>query len=271
MRANPRGCHAITFFFFLCFPFELFSRFLLAMVKRKRNFVRRTRFGGESMGKRRKMSRRIMPVKIIKTRRRRNTKILKTGIVPDKLRVRMRYFFKFDLDISAIGQDFVFRANGCFDPEVTGVGGQPRGFDQYATLYDRYVVTSSKITINAFSPTNAQPFMLSVRAHDSGVSSDANSADVVELPGNSFSLAPAFDNTRKKVVTSVNVAKFYNRSGGVQDDDDLVAGFTVDPTTQIRYTVTAIPEGTSAGGDVRIMGWIDYRVMLLEPKKVGAS
>ncbi len=212
-----------------------------------------------------------MPVKIIKTRRRKPARRLKTGIVPDRTRVRMRYFFKATMDISVTKKDIVFRANGCFDPEVTGVGGQPRGFDQYSTLFDRYVVTSSKITVNAFQPTNAQPFMLSVRAHDSGVSSDATSSDVVELPGNSFSLVPAFDNTRKKVVTSVNVAQFYNRSGGIQDDADLVAGFTVDPTTQVRYTVTAIPEGTAASDIVTVMGWIDYNVMLLEPKKVGPS
>ncbi len=220
------------------------------------------------MGRKR---RRVMAVKIVKTRRRNPARRLKTGIVPDKRRVRMRFFVRFTLDLSVAGNSHTFRANGCFDPDVTGIGLQPRGFDQYATLYDRYVVTSSKIVLHGYSPDNPQPYLFSVRAHSAGVSADSTSGDVIELPGNSFSLASSFTDKHKRIVTSVNIAKFLNRSGGIQDDSDLVAGFTVDPTEQVRFTVTGIPEGDVAGGDVRVLGWIDYNVMLLEPKKVGAS
>lgn len=41
----------------------------------------------------------------------------------------------------------VFRANSCYDPYQTGVGTQPRGFDQWMTIYDHFYVKRSKITV----------------------------------------------------------------------------------------------------------------------------
>jgi hypothetical protein len=38
-----------------------------------------------------------------------------------------------------------FRANSCFDPDYTGVGHQPRGFDEQSAIYDHYTVIGSKI------------------------------------------------------------------------------------------------------------------------------
>lgn len=40
-----------------------------------------------------------------------------------------------------------FSSNGLFDPNITGVGHQPRGFDQLMAAYLKYTVLGSKITI----------------------------------------------------------------------------------------------------------------------------
>lgn len=54
-----------------------------------------------------------------------------------------------DTNFSLIGASnpaaYVFRANSLFDPDFTGVGHQPRGFDQLMALYERYVVTGVKV------------------------------------------------------------------------------------------------------------------------------
>lgn len=49
---------------------------------------------------------------------------------------------------SAVGQgEYVYRLNSCFDPDQTGVGGQPDGFDQYKLLYTRYRVVATDIDL----------------------------------------------------------------------------------------------------------------------------
>lgn len=46
--------------------------------------------------------------------------------------------------------DLVFRGNSCFDPNVTGAGGQPMWFDQWASLYQYYLVLGSSVEVTAY-------------------------------------------------------------------------------------------------------------------------
>lgn len=43
----------------------------------------------------------------------------------------------------------LFSCNGMFDPDITGSGHQPLGFDQLMALYNNYEVLGSKITVDA--------------------------------------------------------------------------------------------------------------------------
>ncbi len=195
---------------------------------------------------------------------------MKTGIVPDKKHVKMRYFFKADMDISTVLRQHNIRANGLFDPDQTGTGHQPRGFDQWSNFYDNYVVTSSRITIHGFSVDNSHPWLLAVRAVKGTGTADSDDADIVEMPGSSFSLKSAYRDSHKRITSSVNVAKFYNRVN-IADDTDLIGTFGTDPSEELYFTILADGVGTNASGTIRVVGWIDYSVMLLNPKKVSSS
>jgi hypothetical protein len=74
---------------------------------------------------------------------------LPLGGFPDRKAVRMRYADLIFLDASALGSGVPtihhFRANSVYDPDLTGTGHQPRGFDEHAALYDHYTVIGSKI------------------------------------------------------------------------------------------------------------------------------
>jgi hypothetical protein len=90
-----------------------------------------------------------------------------TGL-PDRLYVKLIYreAVAFSQAGGAVG-DNVYRGNSLFDPDLTGTGGQPSGFDQWAAFYATYTVLGSKCevismsgggsacnTIHGITPTN---------------------------------------------------------------------------------------------------------------------
>lgn len=73
---------------------------------------------------------------------------------PDVLAVKMIYN-----DVRAVTAvlnegEYVYRLNSVFDPDFTGVGGQPEGFDQLKALYGRYRVMACKAEVSAASLTS---------------------------------------------------------------------------------------------------------------------
>lgn len=67
--------------------------------------------------------------------------------VPDCTLIKMVYA-DYRAVASAAGQgSYVYRFNSCFDPDATGVGGQPDGFDQWKTLYQQYRVVACGVHV----------------------------------------------------------------------------------------------------------------------------
>jgi hypothetical protein len=73
-------------------------------------------------------------------------------IAPAAMRTRLKYTSRVPF-VSTIGVVGVhnFSANGLFDVDVTGVGGQPEGFDEWMAMYVEYRVISTKITVKTGS------------------------------------------------------------------------------------------------------------------------
>lgn len=68
------------------------------------------------------------------------------GSAPDVMHVKLTYCE--NRTINALGGGvYVYRGNSINDPDLTGVGHQAMGHDEWATLYRRYKVTGSKITV----------------------------------------------------------------------------------------------------------------------------
>ncbi len=85
-------------------------------------------------------------------RRVRRTRHVSNKPVSDKKMVRLKYTEQISLDPGAAAvAHFLFRANSMFDPNSTGGGHQPVGFDQWAIFYNFYSCISSKIKVTFFS------------------------------------------------------------------------------------------------------------------------
>lgn len=83
----------------------------------------------------------------------------KSPIIPDKMMVKMKYSSKITLAQSAAGVSVFqfFSGNSLYDPDVTGVGGQPEGYDQWSSFYNRYRVYGSKCRVQFTTVGNTNP------------------------------------------------------------------------------------------------------------------
>lgn len=86
--------------------------------------------------------------------------------VAQKFQTRLLYADMYQLNTgatTAAGQ--AFRISSLFDPDLTGIGHQPRYFDQLAALYDRYRVDA--VTVEAWcSTTHIAGFQVSMVTWD---------------------------------------------------------------------------------------------------------
>lgn len=72
---------------------------------------------------------------------------------PDRSVQRLKYVDFIQLDpATTVPAFWNFCANGMYDPNQTGVGHQPMGYDQYATLYNHYHVMESYIKVTFMTP-----------------------------------------------------------------------------------------------------------------------
>lgn len=145
-------------------------------------------YGYRNKGKARKLRlrRKRQPSRYIKRRTARGrTKIISTprrgylpAYAPDQQRVKLRYACEYELTGSAT-EVIYFGGNNLYDPEYATGGGQPHGFDQLATMYDRYKVHASSIRIrvipNPAETADIGGSMLWASIHPSRGSVDATS------------------------------------------------------------------------------------------------
>lgn len=97
------------------------------------------------------------------SRRTRRPRITRAIGLPKQIFAKLRYSELNEINIAAgASSTVVYRLNSIFDPNASGVGGQPYYSDQYAAMYNRYRVYGCKVdvtmscsssTANLFHPT----------------------------------------------------------------------------------------------------------------------
>lgn len=88
-------------------------------------------------------------------------------VFPYKKTCHLRYSTNFQLTTNVgVVASYVFASNGLFDPDVTGTGHQPMGFDQMMLSYNHYCVLSSRIIVTAVNTTSGPvpTFVVSARS-----------------------------------------------------------------------------------------------------------
>ncbi len=124
---------------------------------------------------------------------------------PKVMRCRMKYHEQIVLNPgSGTSTGNVYNMSSIFDPNVTGVGHQPYGYDVFEDLYQHYVVLGCKITANFMSTTNSASTGTGVVGlHiDTGTVGISVTDDLLESPDTWYKMLSTADAKGETTVTS---------------------------------------------------------------------
>lgn len=209
-----------------------------------------------------------------KARRPANTMLVKkNNFLPTMFKFHTRYHSYKDLggfSVLNVGQRI--SCNGLYDPDKTGAGHQPMGFDQVMPLYDHYVVIAAKLTIQWTNEGDVVPAQVGCYINDAATS--LTSVDEICENGYNKSVVLGVrgqsDSTRTMVI-SLNPNKFLGRSKPLADPD-LKGRITTNPNEECYFDLWASPnDGVSTMGNVIARYTVEYVAMMIEPRKLTTS
>lgn len=223
-------------------------------------------------GKFYRSTKKVQKVQIVKKKTKaRKYAIMKTPF-RNKIVTKLRYAQSLQLIGGGPGapSSRAFRAGDLYDPDFTGTGHQPRGFDQLMTLYDHFVVLHSKITVYFTLPSLATiNNLVSISLRDNGTTISSHN-DILEY-GNRVITTLTVEKDYAVLSYTYSPQKFLGRKSPMSDPD-LKGSDSASPVENAFFHVTTmandVGQTTSPTG---ISVVIDYVVALIEPNQPAQS
>lgn len=192
--------------------------------------------------------------------------------VPDRAFVKLKYTTLSAMNFASSLTAIQFRGNSLFDPDFSGIGHQPMGYDQWAVFYNRYRVygCSYKITFSNTS-TSYQGEVLVQQRPNSVLSPSFEAA--TESPYKQLRVLPIEGATRPTVIKGYhNCAKIYGVSKRqYRAEQDYAALITANPpvNTFINVYLQNQTFVQSLAANVRVE--LTYFAEFYERKSLGQS
>lgn len=179
--------------------------------------------------------------------------------------------FNFTVPSTSLGVGYVYSANGLYDPDISGTGTQPMGFDQMMIFYEHYTVFSARITVTFRNiSTTIAPVVYIAARGDTVVFT--NPEQIMET-GNTVStqLMPAgIQGSLKELKMTVRVAPFL----GFDDlmDSNVARGdIAANPAEGVFFHLGAYNNEALASGVVSFQVRIEYDAVFSEARVITTS
>lgn len=189
--------------------------------------------------------------------------------------VRLRYVEATSIDVSTAGAaaGYVWAANSIYDPNQTGVGGQPFGHDELAAVYNKYCVVSSRIKA-CFSPrtaANEPPAQVGILLNGAGGLPSTSVSTIIAQQLCPWAQLPYDKACSRNIVCNFSAKSFFNIKDVKDNMDNLGAAFGANPAELATFTVWAGCESGSDTGIIDVLVVIDYVVYVSEAKPMPTS
>jgi hypothetical protein len=174
----------------------------------------------------------------------------------------------------------VFRANDLYDPDYTGTGHQPYGFDSTMAFFDHFTVTGARIKVqwHTSSTSSAIPAWCGILLSDSGArATGANSVEhLLESPLTGPVLpvglvgAPNGESSQVVQYKSFDASRFFHRTN-IVGAADYRGSASASPAESAFFEVFACSIYGNDPGTVTALVTVDYDATLTEPAVVSQS
>jgi hypothetical protein len=193
------------------------------------------------------------------------------------MHIKFRYSARGTLTEAAagVGTTYTYRLNSLWDPNLTGVGAQPVGLDQWATLFERAVVLSANVCVD-FVNVSASNAACRVGFWPA-IGLSTIPADNDAWPSQRGARSALMGGSGKTVVTMkarYDVARIMNvpRSKLIIDDgydEDITGGGAVSGIFQALLNLYVSGIGAVASTSYQIK--IEYLAFLTQPQTLNVS
>lgn len=181
----------------------------------------------------------------------------------DSVVVKLRYPFKATNTFSVSStQNQLFRLSSVYDPDYSGGGSQPNGFDQWAAVYNNYRVQKCKWKFNFCTTqgSNEPSYMCICPRLD-----NAAETSYEDLAGEARAKAVFSSGAgapTKVLAGSCDLRKIWGLSKDEYDDQDFASYVNGNPSKNVYLSVLL---GTGSGSTnstlvTYYLGWIDFHV-----------
>ena len=182
----------------------------------------------------------------------------------------LRYHETFSLNptIGGVPALFSFRSNSCFDPNFTGIGHQPRGYDQIMSMYQYLSVREAQIEI-WFTTSDGAPVIVGIQADGTVPTSGFTRNSLIEGRTAVYKAAGGISSSGPGYVT-LRVKPWELAATTITETDykHLVAG---NPVVTQFFNVGGMPLEATDSGEIQCVARITYHCQVTEPIQPAAS
>ena len=181
----------------------------------------------------------------------------------DSVIVKLNYTYTVAnlFDISS-AFDHVLRLNDAFDPDATGFGDQPVGFDQWSAFYSRNKVLKCKATFEAAATGVNIAMAMYPKSTNTGPD---NIREVISNPRSQWKVV-SFTGPAQRIEKTFDIRELFGLTPAQFGDDDYTGTSSSSPAQQYFLWIHGSVVGGTTGGSNNLQGYVklEYTIQFFD-------
>jgi len=168
---------------------------------------------------------------------------------------------------------WVLRANDLFDPDLTGTGHQPMGFDQLMVWYNHFCVVRSKLLVTFCNTSAGNGNPVACIRQDASATPLTVPSRIQEMGGCTLDTLGhgGFDSSEKTLVSYIDMAKLQGVSQDAITADPSLRGDAATSPTELTYFHIAVWDTAAITATITFQFILEQEAVFMEPRDLTQS